>query len=40
MELCKEFKPVCLNEGRERLTENYEIDFQENLPSILTTSTR
>lgn len=35
MELCKEFKPVCLNEGRERLTENYEIDFQENLPQYL-----
>lgn len=35
MELCKEFKPICLNENKERLTENFELDFQENLPQYL-----
>ncbi|MCH5321442.1 MAG: DUF3794 domain-containing protein [Eubacterium sp.] len=35
MELCKEFKAMSLNEGRERLTEKFELDFQESLPQYL-----
>lgn len=35
MELCKEYKAMSFNEGRERLTEKFELDFQENLPQYL-----
>lgn len=35
MELCKEYKSMCLNESREKLAENFELDFQENLPQYL-----
>lgn len=35
MELCKEYKPICFNENCERLNENFELDFQENLPQYL-----
>ena len=35
MELCKEYKPMCFNESCERLSENFEFDFQENLPQYL-----
>ncbi len=35
MELCKEYKSMCFNEGREKLTEKFELDFQENLPQYL-----
>lgn len=35
MELCKEYKSMCLNESRESSAENFELDFQENLPQYL-----
>ena len=35
MELCKDFKTMCLNENRERITENIDLDFQENIPQYL-----
>lgn len=35
MELCKEYKPMCFNENTQRLSENFELDFQENLPQYL-----
>ncbi len=35
MELCKEFKSMCINENKERLNESFELDFQENLPQYL-----
>lgn len=35
MELCKEYKPLRLNENRENLSENFDLDFQENLPQYL-----
>ncbi|MDE6155938.1 MAG: DUF3794 domain-containing protein, partial [Eubacterium sp.] len=35
MELCKEYKSMCLNESRENSAENFELDFQENLPQYL-----
>lgn len=35
MELCKEYKPMCFNESSERPAENFELDFQENLPGYL-----
>lgn len=35
MELCKDFKTMCLNENREKITENIDLDFQENIPQYL-----
>ncbi len=35
MELCKEYKAMSYNECKERLTEKFELDFQENLPQYL-----
>ncbi|MGN1202050.1 MAG: SPOCS domain-containing protein [Eubacterium sp.] len=35
MELCKEYKSMCFNESSEKLTEKFELDFQENLPQYL-----
>lgn len=35
MELCKEFKSICSNVNRKRLNENFELDFQVNLPQYL-----
>lgn len=35
MELCKEFKSICSNVNKKRLNENFELDFQVNLPQYL-----
>lgn len=35
MELCKDFKTMCLNENKEKITDNIDLDFQENIPQYL-----
>lgn len=35
MELCKQYKTLCLNENKERIREGFDLDFQENLPQYL-----
>ncbi len=35
MELCKEYKSMCANVKKERICENFELDFQENIPQYL-----
>lgn len=35
MELCKEYKSMCVNVKKERICENFELDFQENIPQYL-----
>lgn len=35
MELCKEYKPICFYENSQSFCENFDLDFQENLPQYL-----
>lgn len=35
MELCKDYKTMCLNENKEKITDNIDLDFQENIPQYL-----